>query len=281
MSRKVLTGLALALALGGCSDDDAGTGDVEFTVWGEAYIEEGIPAGAFEDGWSVEFSKFLIVLGGVTVADESAGEGAELGESRLFDLVKKGPHDVGHLEGLEARAWDAVGYEVRAIDGDTGRHSSASTGDRELMRDGGYSVYVAGAATEGSVTKTFAWGFERSTRYASCVSESDGREVPGIVVTNGRTESVEHTIHGDHFFYDDLASPDAVLRFDPMAAADANDDGEVTLAELTAVKLVDVAEGTYGTGSAGHVDDLGAFVRELTRTLGHFRGEGHCVASDL
>lgn len=280
MSKKFFSSLVCALALGGCGDD-AGTGDVEFTVWGEEYIEEQIPADAFEDGWSVEFSKFLLVLGGVTVAQESARTGAELGGSQLFDLVKKGPHEVGRLQGLEARAWDTVDYEVRAIDARTDRHSSASRDDAELMREGGYSVYVAGTATKGSVSKTFAWGFENSTRYTGCVSVSDGREVRGIVVTNGGTESVELTIHGDHFFYDDLASPDAVLRFEPMAAADADEDGEVTLEELSAVKLVDVADGTYGTGSVGHVDDLGAFVRELTRTVGHFRGEGHCVARDL
>ncbi len=60
-----------------------------------------------------------------------------------------------------------------------------------------------------------------------------------------------------------------------MAAADANDDGEVTLEELEAVPLVEIDEGTYGTGSASHVDDLGEFVRALTRTIGHYRGEGH------
>ena len=68
-------------------------------------------------------------------------------------------------------------------------------------------------------------------------------------------------------------------RFNAMAAADANANGEVTLDELSAVKLVDIPEGTYGTGSASNVDDLGAFVRALTATLGHYRGEGHCAAS--
>ena len=62
------------------------------------------------------------------------------------------------------------------------------------------------------------------------------------------------------------ASQEAVVRFDNMAAADANSNGEVTLEELAQVKLVDVAEGTYGTGSASHVDDLGAFVQALTTT---------------
>ena len=101
------------------------------------------------------------------------------------------------------------------------------------------------------------------------------------MVTNGGNESVQLTIHGDHFFYDDLASEEAVPRFNAMAAADTSGDGKVTLDELGAVKLVDIDEGTYGTGSASHVDDLGAFVQALTATLGHYRGEGHCAATQL
>ena len=66
-----------------------------------------------------------------------------------------------------------------------------------------------------------------------------------------------------------------------MATADSPADGEVTLEELADIKLVDIAEGSYGTGSASHVDDLGSFLQALTMTLGHYRGEGHCAATQL
>jgi hypothetical protein len=278
--KSFLATALLGLALAGCGHD-AGSGDVEFTVWGEEYVEDGIPAETFEDGWSAKFSEFLIVLGEVTVADASAGDGNRISGTQLFDLVTPGPHEIGRLDGLEARQWDTVGYEVRTITADTELHPSASADDLATMRAGDYSIYVAGFATKNSETKSFAWGFQNSTSYARCVSEAEGREQYGVLVTNGGTEHVELTIHGDHFFYDDLASPNAVLRFDAIANADANDDGDVTLDELGSVKLVAIEEGTYGTGSAGRVDDLGAFVQALTATLGHFRGEGHCVASDL
>jgi hypothetical protein len=87
------------------------------------------------------------------------------------------------------------------------------------------------------------------------------------------------TVHGDHLFYDDLASPDALLRFEAMAAADADADGEVTLEELHQVRLASLSsdQGTYGVGSFD-IDDLGAFVRAATQTVGHYDGEGHCVA---
>jgi hypothetical protein len=273
----LMTALALA-ALPACSSDDGesdGSGTATFTAWGEEYIEEGIPAAEFEDGWSVKFDQFLISLTGISVHDR-AGKGSELEGNWLLDLTQPGPHELGSLD-LTAKAWPLVGYAIEPVTSSTEAHESTTGDDLELMEKGGYSVYVSGTATLEDVIKTFAWGFSNGTEYSDCVSEIDGKEVEGLIVANGGDEKVQLTIHGDHFFYDDLASFDAVPRFAAMAAADADEDGEVTLAELDAVPLVEIEEGTYGTGSASHVDDLGEFVRALTRTLGHYRGEGHCT----
>jgi hypothetical protein len=273
----LMTALALA-ALPACSGDDGesdGSGTATFTAWGEEYIEEGIPAAEFADGWSVKFDQFLISLTGISVHDR-AGRGSALEGNWLLDLTQPGPHELGSLE-LTAKAWPWVGYAIEPVTSSTEVHESATGDDLELMEKGRYSVYVSGTATLGEVTKTFAWGFTNGTEYSDCVSEIDGKEVEGLIVANGGDEKIQLTIHGDHFFYDDLASFEAVPRFAAMAAADANEDGEVTLEELDAVALVEIEQGTYGTGSASHVDDLGEFVRALTRTIGHYRGEGHCT----
>jgi len=209
-------------------------------------------------------------------ANDSSNEGSRYGFTHLVDLVTPGPYQIYSFD-LAARAWPEFGYTIAPAATDYVLYETASDEQLERMLDSGYSVYVSGSASRQGVIKTFAWGFTNSTRYDECVSEIDGKETPGIVVANGADEIVQVTIHGDHFFYDDLASQSAVPRFDAMAAADGDDDGEVTLDELSAVKLVDIPQGTYGTGSASHVDDLGAFVRALTTTIGHFRGEGHCV----
>jgi hypothetical protein len=272
-----LAGLALCAC--GADDEEAGRGDVSFNVWGEEFIEAEIPAGEVQDGWTVKFTKFLITIGNVTIADSNAGNAGSLVGTRVLDLVTPGPHDIGALSNLEARAWDKVGYGVSPANAQTTLHSSATEADLTMMKTGGYSVHVEGNATGTATTKTFSWSFTNDTAYTDCVAEVEGKETPGLVVTNGGTEAVQLTIHGDHFFYDDLASEEAVPRFNAISAADANGNGEVTFEELTAVKLVDIEEGTYGTGSASHVDDLGAFVQALTRTLGHYRGEGHCAES--
>ena len=98
----------------------------------------------------------------------------------------------------------------------------------------------------------------------------------------GGTDVSELTTHGDHFFYDRLkASPDPAiatsLRFEALAAADTNADGEVTLEELDAAPI-DVT--TYDP-SGFDATTLGAFVKQLVRTVGHFRGEGECAVSDV
>jgi hypothetical protein len=93
---------------------------------------------------------------------------------------------------------------------------------------------------------------------------------------------VQLTTHGDHLYYDRLqASPDPAvntsLRFDAIAAADKDDDGEVTLEELAATPLDVRSYDPSGFEAATQ----GAFVTSLARTIGHFRGEGECNISKL
>jgi len=89
--------------------------------------------------------------------------------------------------------------------------------------------------------------------------------------------------HGDHLFYDRLqTSPDPAivtsLRFQTLADADANQDGEITWAELDAAPLDIRLYDPFGFKS---VTSQGAFVASLARTIGHFRGEGECDISAL
>ncbi|WP_433927803.1 hypothetical protein AB3662_32230 [Sorangium cellulosum] len=267
-------------ALAGCGDDGAsGAGRVEFTTWGEDYIEQEIPAADLEDGWSIQYQKFLFVLRDVTVADRDGNVGARMQGSILFDHTKAGPKPVVAFDDLEAKPWESVSYEIGPADADTAL-DGATEEDKAFMIGAGASVHIEATARKGDVEKRLDWTFSPATRYADCKGEKGGKEIDGVLVTNGGTDTVELTIHGDHFFYDDLQAATAARRFAPIAAADADDDGAVTLEELAAVRLVAIDEGTYGTGSAGNVNDLGAFVTALSRTLGHFRGEGECVSVD-
>ena len=270
--------LALALAAAGCSED-AGSGGVAFTTWGEEYIEQEIPAAAFEDGWRVAFDRFLVVLSDVSVADLDGNVGASMEGSVLVDHKTPGRKPVVTFDGLEAKPWERVSFQIAPVAEDTALEG-ATEADRQLMLDAGAAVHIEARAAKDGVEKRIDWTFAAPTAYRDCRGDKDGKETEGVLVTNGGTDAVELTIHGDHFFYDDLQAESAVLRFDAIANADADMDGAVTLEELSAVKLVDLTEGSYGTGSAGDINDLGAFVSALARTLGHFRGEGECVSTD-
>jgi hypothetical protein len=180
---------------------------------------------------------------------------------------------------IGAKPWPNVSYVIGpAANADLG--TGVTEADKTFMTTNGYGLYVEGKATKGAETRSFKWGFTVKTLFDSCKGEVSGKEVDGVVVTNGGTDSVELTIQGDHLFYDDLQSPEAKVRFQNIADADADKNGEVTLAELEAVKLAKLpaANGGYGTGSDSKVVDLKAFVTELSRTVGHYRGEGECFA---
>lgn len=253
-----------------------GKGSVAFTTWGEEFIEEGIPVDSnevtgFVDGWSVKYSKFLITLGEVTVAAHDGRSAGQMTGSKVFDLTLKGPVPVVEFNNISAERWDHVSYAIAPSSESTTGNAAAA--DVAMMHSKGYSVYVEATATQGSASKTIKWGFATSTDYQHCEQAESG---DGVVVPTGGTDRVQLTIHGDHLYYDDLESADAKIRFQAMADADGNSDGEVTLEELATVNLTSLPLGTYGTGGAGNIKTLRDFVTALTHTLGHFRGEGEC-----
>lgn len=275
-----LAPLALFAACSSSDDQADGQGSVAFNIWGEDFIEQQIPADKVEDGWSIKYSKFLVSVGGITVADAGGQVAAQMTGSKLFDMTKPGVKPVVRFDGLPAKSWDAVSFEITPVTAET-ELAVAAEADKQLMLAGGYSVYIDATATKGAVTKKYTWGFTTATAYRQCQADVGGKETLGVVVTNGGTDEPQITIHGDHLYYDDLQDPASKVRFDNIAAADADNDGVITMAELSAVELAKIpaAQGPYGTGSAAGINDLGAFHTALSRTVGHWRGEGECFSS--
>lgn len=283
---RLLFAAGAAPMLVGCGGDDpiesGGRGTITFTTWGEEYVEDAIPAdpdGGFVDGWTVRYSRFLVNLGNIRVATASGEIAATMPGSYLVDNTIEGVKEVVSFD-VPARAYEAVGYDIAPVTADAELGPGAFETDRTMMADNGYSVYLAGTATKGDVTKRFAWGFTVGTRYEQCHSVLDGRDTLGLVVTNGGTVEAELTTHGDHPFYDRLRASSTVatsLRFDALADTDADDDGEITLEELDA-ELIDVLRYNPSGLDASTYREL---VTELIRTVGHFRGEGECSVRRL
>lgn len=260
MLRSYVGALVLLAA---CAPDE---GELEVRIYGEAFIEEGIPAAEFADGWALQFDSFLISVGSVAVGPAGEAPGLDELGYQVYDLSQPSMGLGQRVTGAAVPVGRQYATFVVRPDADAVA-SGVSEADLARLQDGGLALYVAGSATKEGVTKTFAWGFATNTSYSDCKSEAE--------VEADQAATVELTIHGDHLFYDDLFSETPDVRFDLVAQADVDGDGEVTQAELLAVDLRPLTN--YQVGSTGIVD-LWHFIEYQTGTLGHIDGEGHCLS---
>ena len=236
--------------------------DYSVTIYGEEFIEEGIPASEVADGWAIVFTRFLIAVDGVRATSPTSSLDAS--GPVVFDL---------------SLPTDGAGTELALLRGQSGTYDtftyafaplvegSGATGgvdDVASLEAQGASLLVEGRATKGDVAKRFTWSMATAIGHRC--------EVAAVVGGEG-TATSEITIHADHLFYDSLVDDEPALRFDLFASADADDDGEITLDELAVVDIR--GEEHYGTGSLP-VRDLRAYLLAQSGTLGHIDGEGHC-----
>jgi hypothetical protein len=216
-----------------CCACAAGEGEVEVRVWGESFIEDGIPAAELADGWAIDFERFEVELRDVSVA------GVSFMDPEPIDLTAPS---------------EGRGQRIARGPAPAGEHEDA---EFTLVR-----VELEGSAVQGGVTKRFAWTFDTPVTYTNCETQT---EVP----RDGVGE-LQLTIHADHLFYDSLVSEQPTLRFDAIAAADTDNDGDVTMGELAATDI-----GAYDPGNLA-IDDLWSFLAAHAQTMGHVDGEGHC-----
>ena len=257
----------LVLAASACGDNITGPlpGTLDVRIYGEAFIEEGIPADVFADGWSLRFDSFLVSVGEVSAMAAGSDTPALEDEAyRIFDLAEASGGD-GFLVlsgDVPGGAYDDIAYRIagssQAVAG------NATAADVAFMNENGYAIYAAGQATRGDEARTFAWGFTTGTTYRRCRS---------VAAVDGGSASSVLTIHADHLFYDDLVSEEPSVRFDAIAGADGDGDGDITADERGAVDITGFER--YQVGSFD-VEDLWTFVDHQVSTVGHIDGEGHC-----
>lgn len=197
VARAALYCLAGA-GLSACSS--GGEGMVEVRVYGEEFIEEGIPAEDLADGWEITFSRFEVTVTDVTI------DGVTLPDGTTLDI---------------STASNGEGQELTSGLVSTGRHGGSSF----IITH----VEIEGEASKGEDTYTFDWVIDEPTQYDHCDTETHvTSSVPGVF---------QVTVHADHLFYDSLVSEEPELRFDALAAADTNGDYEITADELAATDV--------------------------------------------
>lgn len=219
----------------GCGSDGGesdGEGTVEVSVYGESFIEEGIAASEVDDGWSVLFERFDVVIRDIEVA------GARIENPAVTDLTQPS---------------SGAGHPLGSAAVPAGGHTGASF---IVAR-----VEVVGRAMKNGETKTFAWTFDQPTRYEDCETTTS--------VANGERAEFEITVHADHLLYDSLVAEEPRLLFQPLADADQDQDGAITQAELADADIGAYDPGSDGdvndlwswlvaqSRTLGHVDGEG------------------------
>jgi hypothetical protein len=135
---------------------------------------------------------------------------------------------------------------------------------------------------------TFAFGLASGTSYDDCSDEDD---VPGFAVPSGGTVQVKPTIHGDHWFFDNITQGAEITERQAQWIADADrsnaghtSDGLVTTAELQASPAGAFFPASLGYNLSGTLTPVTSgltFLEAQAHTLGDYQGEGECPTREV
>lgn len=291
----IITSLPLVVGCG-----SGASGRVQVFVEAEDTIPEGLDPGDGEedivDGWRVEYTRFLAVVGNFR-AGQSGDASAALVDPAVYvvDLLNLpvGGFVMTEFDDVDAVRWDRVGYDLPNATDVAEPADGTAAADRDFMVTGGYSLYIEGKLLKAdgqSCLPTdptdcqpapevrFAWGLAAGTSYDDCAPQTGDA---GFAVPSGGTAQVKPTIHGDHWFFTNITQGAEITerRAQWVADADLDRDGETTLDELKQVKAADLFRSELGytvTGAQIPVITAHDYLEAQVRTLGDFQGEGEC-----
>src|SRR5574341_1020920 len=95
------------------------------------------------------------------------------------------------------------------------------------------SAKVAATATRDGTQMRMEWIFRRRYDIEKCATGAEGQPGTAVVIEGGDASRLALVLDGAELFRE-RADDEAPLRFDALAAADADADAEITLEELDA-----------------------------------------------
>ncbi|MBL4683557.1 MAG: hypothetical protein JKY37_03120 [Nannocystaceae bacterium] len=243
---------------------------------------------SFVDGWNVMFSRVIVSVGKLRVANSGGDTAASSRAYYVADLAQGEP-DIELLESIGAQRWNSVSFSIEAPPNDaTVRRFGVTEQDVVMLQDGDYAYWIEGSATKEDRSVSFAWGITNPTDYVDCTTNGD--DGPGIEVSKNVTTALDVRFHLQHLFWDKLGTESGRLRFEAVAAM-AGADGVVTWASLADQNLAALRDANGGllTDSAGPVvydasdatlprEDLQRFISAALSNQPHIGQDGRCVA---
>ncbi len=227
-----------------------------------------------DDGWRVSLDRFMTALGDVSLHLDTCTDYAITRYDRLYDFAVADGGKVGLVHGLGDCN---IEFRLRAPSSDSLLEGGVTEDDRALMRIEASDAYaderrvglvVRGRAQRDGVNKEFLWFFRRSFTIKRCYA--GGNSVSEINIAGGDMHERHLVVRPEELFRT-LPIASAPTDFSRFAAADANDDGLVTIEELSAVEVPfdDVLEAYRDTLPSEVVDtiDGGGLVDESLATL--------------
>lgn len=245
------------LAASGCEEEPR---EYELRIYGEAFTEQGIPASAVSDGWSIEFTEFVVAIGEVAIV---ADDTVDVPGWSVYDVTQPSDEQ-GQLVSPFVVTGEPQAVEFRIGRPDEVDGGNASAAQVARLKERGEALRVTGVARRDGREVAFDWGMAMEYGH-HCKLGQD--------VAEPRDYGPTIFIHADHLLIDDLEH-DPQTRFDLIASADADGDDVVTPEELTAIELLELER--YQSGSRA-IPDLWNYIGALTGTLGHIDGEGGCT----
>ena len=285
-----------ALTLAACGGS---TGDAQIFIAAEGTISQGIDAGTgpadILDGWTVRYDKYLVAVGNFR-AGRSSSPGAQLADPRVVVLNLPQLPTSGYVftqfRGAAATRWNQVSYDLPNATASAERGSVTTQADYDLMVQNNWSLYFEATLTNPGgqscrpatptdcVPRTslrVRWGVKAGTSFGGCApAEGD----TGFAIPTGGTVQVKPTIHGDHWFFDNITEGvELTQRYAQwIIDSDLDRDGETTISELRNVRAAEVFPSSrYNlSGALIPVNTAYDWLEAQARTLGDFQGDGEC-----
>jgi hypothetical protein len=279
-----------SLALAGCGESTAPTGDLTLAIQAEDTISGGLMAGTGDeditDGWSVTFSQYIAAFGEIHLVP-AAGSTEFMVQPRLVIDVTTVP-ETGRVVrmGVLPEGRYTFEYTMPVAEADMTRDDSVPQADFDRMIAEGCSYLIRGSATNGARTIDFDFCLDAEATYECSSTEG----VEGIVVSAGSTTAFL-TVHGDHLFFNGFPAGEegtVVRRGGWLALVDdaTGADGTLTNADLEATPISILPSTEYVLTGAPTVEgaaitNMALYARAQLSTQGHLNGEGECIANGV
>ena len=294
MHKSTMTILALiAVTAVGCGEDSS-TGTLTVVLEAEETIPGGLPSSdsaecedeCIEDGYSVDFSKYIVSVGLVDMAQANGANRQRSSVVTVADYVSL-PTTLPTLDtfnGIPTGQYSEFGYDTPVIDDTVVNANGVSDADVQNMIENNLTYIIQGTLTaDAGGSKEFLIEADVPSVYTDCGEE------PELGVNVGASSTASVTIHGDHIFFNGFpANEDDVERLANWMwlVEDADQDGVLTKPDFEAATDVGTLFPSpeysgLNDGPAGAINNAWDFIRSQLGTQGHLDGEGECEWSPL